>query len=215
MEVDEHDSDRAYLKYVFKERTATRPDVRVFSDHGIDFQCGGVQPLSPDIAVVVGDPIELPKRGGVFPVVDRKARILFIIELVSQGTRRIDLVCKPPLYYQGGVPLLILSDAPYSGIKKPHGLLAYRAGRTGYESVPLDSNGRIWLDVVNVWLGLENGRLACFDADGKRIGDYTTVVAEAREGVSRTAAAEARAAAAEARIRELEAQIAKPKLRRK
>ncbi len=213
MEKDEHDADRAYLKYVFKSRTAKKPEVRVFSDHGIDFQRGDVQPLSPDIAVLVGEPLEWVDQGAVFPVADMNSHIRCIIELTSKSTRRTAMVRKAPLYYRGGVPLYIIADMPYSEIKRPRGLLPFKAGAKEYELLPLDSHGRFWLEVIGVWLAIENGRIVCFDADGKRIGDYTTVDEQRRIATELAETEKTLRLAGEARIRELEAQLKKSKKR--
>lgn len=205
---DYHDSDRAYVKGVLRNRSAGRPRIRVISDHGIDFQQGDVQVLSPDITVLDGEPLEWDRSRAVFPVADMQSRIVLAMELTSKWTRRTDLVRKPPLYFRGGVPLYIISDLAYGGSKKPKGLLVFQAGSDGYEPLPLDVNGRFWLKAIQVWIGVENQRLACFDAQGNRIGDYS-------EEVARANAADARADAAEARIRELEAELKKSKKRKK
>jgi len=90
-----------------------------------------------------------------------------------------------------------------------------------------DERGWIWLEPVQLWLGLSRDRLgnyerlACFDRTGAEVGDYTAIstalAAETRaraEAEARaTAEAEARAAEAgararaEARIRELEERL--------
>jgi colicin import membrane protein len=176
---DNHDLDRTYLRSVFHERTTGQPGIRVLSDHIIDFQHGGVQPLCPDVTVLGDLLLEWDGKRGTFPVGDMQSRILFAMELTSPSTRRTDLKLKPSYYYRAGIPLLIICDAPYGGSKKPLGVLPYQKGPNGYDPLPVNVDGRFWIDVVHVWIGIENERVVCYDADGARIGDYTSV-AQAR-----------------------------------
>jgi colicin import membrane protein len=201
-----HALDLAYLLTTFEERAAQRPGVCVLPDHVVDFQHGGVENLGPDVTVVDGV-MEWDNTRGVFPVADMKARLRFVIELTSANTRRTDLRRKPPLYYRAGVPLLISCDAAYGGAKKPLGLLAYGAGPKGYDSLPLDANGRFWLEAVGAAIGIENGRVACYEADGTRIGDrMDEAIGHKRE--------KARADELQRRVEELEAQLKKAKRRK-
>lgn len=205
---DLHITDVFYLLMVFRARTAGNPGIRVLGDHRIDFQHGGVRPLGPDVAVLNGEPLPWDGSRGTFPVRDMKARALFVIEVTSPNTRAKDIGPKLNLYYRAGVPLYVIADPPYGGSETPVGIMAFQAGPEFYESLPIGKDGRFWLEVVNVWLGIEDGRVACYDADGKRIGGYEEVNAELQKE-------KARADAAEARLRELEARIKKPKRRKK
>lgn len=128
-----------------------------------------------------------------------ESQILFVIELTSPSTRNKDLNEKFDLYYRAGIPVYIISDAPYGGGKKPGGISPYKAGPNGYELLPVNDKGRFWLDVFNVWIGIENNRIACFDADGNHVGNYETIVAEVKAEKARADAEEVRANAEEAR----------------
>jgi hypothetical protein len=44
--------------------------------------------------------------------------------------------------------------------------------------MPLSPQGRLWLDVLKMWLGQENGRAVCYDQQGQPI--RTRVQAEQR-----------------------------------
>jgi hypothetical protein len=205
---DFHIEDVLYLREVFKARAASKPGIRVLTDHLINFQHAGLQPLAPDIALLNGEAQEWDGGLSTFPLLDMKARVLFLLEVTSRSTRKKDLGDKLALYYRAGVPLYIIADPPYAGARRPLGVLAYQAGPEFYEPFETETNGRLWLDVVDVWFGIEDGRVACFDADGQKIGGYQHVSAELRKE-------KARAEAAEARLRELEAQLKKPKRRKK
>jgi hypothetical protein len=191
-----HVADMIYLREVFKARTADRPSIRVLSDHRIDFQVEGVQPLGPDVTVLNGEALPWDPARATFPIVDMKARILYAIEIISSSTRPTDLDLKGDVYYRGGVPVYIIIYAPYGGGRTPQGILVYQAGPDGYELMPL-AEGRYWMEVVNVWLTLEDGRVACYDENGRRIGGYGEVDRERQAQTARADAEQARADVAE------------------
>ena len=156
-----------------------------------------------------------------FDVAAEGARPEVVVEVTSPDTRKNDVEDKFDFYRRAKVPLYVIAD----GIQDDeHGrkleLKAYRYARGRYVKVRPDARGWIWLDVVGLWLGVTQDprtgydRLACYDPEGRELGDYTAVSqalaaeAEARAAAERQAAAEARArAAAETRVRELEAII--------
>jgi hypothetical protein len=93
----------------------------------------------------------------------------------------------------------------------------------GYEWTPQEfvllspnANGRFLLDRIGVWLGIEDGKVACFDgATGKRLGDYTEVdeelqktAAHAEAAVKRAEAAVKRAEAADKRAEAADKRVA-------
>ena len=220
---DNHITDVPYLRNVFKTQTADSPRYRILCDHIIDFQHGDVQPLGPDITALEGEPLEWDGSRGTFPVKDMQSKVLFVLEDTSPSTRPKDLGPKVKLYYRAGVPLYILCDPPYGGGKRrARGILPYRAGPKGYELQPLDANGRYWIEAIGVFIGIVDGRVVCFDKDGKRIEDYTGLHSQlqserfrADEEKARAEQEKARAEAAEARIRELEAKAKKQRRRKK
>jgi Uma2 family endonuclease len=219
---DYHISDVLYLIAVFRAQTASLPGIRVFGDHIIDFQHGGVQPLGPDVTVLNGETLKWDRGRATFPVGDMKARVLFAIEVTSPSTRKKDLGPKLDLYYRAGVPLYVIVDAEYGGGKKPVGVMAHQAGPEFYEPLDVNDNGRFWLDIVNVWIGIEDGHVACYDQDGSRISapeeairDLKHERARAEQERARAEQEKARAETAEARVRELEAKIKKTNRRKK
>jgi hypothetical protein len=225
---DEHDSDCSYLKSVFRRRTKGRQGLLVLADHGIDFQHEGLRMLAPDVTVLDDVRVEWRNKPSRFPVRDMKARVLLAIEVASPSTRRVDFGKKLGIYYRVGVPLYVICDPPYGGGKKPAGIVPYQAGAKGYEQIPTDGNGRFGLEAVGVSIGIEQGRVACYDALGQRIGDYEEVSereqrqqaradeekARADEEKARADEEKARADEFQARVKELEAQLKKAKRRR-
>jgi hypothetical protein len=188
---DLHACDVVYLTQSFRARAANQRSIRILSDHCIDFQIDGLQPLGPDITVLNGEPREWDRRKGTFPVVDMKARPLFVMEITSPNTRRKDFNEKLDLYYRAGVPLYIIVDAPYGGSKKPRGIVPYQAGPDKFELLAVDANGRFTLDIFDLTLSIVDGHILCVDADGVPIGDYLQIVAELDREKTRADNAEA------------------------
>jgi Uma2 family endonuclease len=176
-----HNEDLAYLMAIFKARIADRPGLRLFGDHLIDFETQEVRKnLGPDLILFNGEPLEWNPMKAVFPVKRMKARPLFAIEITSPTTRRKDLTDKRELFYKVGIPVYVLIDLAYGGGKHPSGITAFQAGPTEYEELPPE-NGRVWLEVVEVYLASENDRVACYDPDGNRIEDYQGLAKHAAE----------------------------------
>ena len=195
-----HHDDRGYLIEVFKDRIAGKPGLRVLGDHLIDFEHPAVKKyLGPDVIVFNGEPRTWNRKKAVFPVKRMKARPLFAIEITSPTTRKKDLTTKPKVFYTVGIPLYVLIDLSYGGGRNPHGIIAFQAGPTEYEPLPKEANGRVWLEVVEVFLAVENDRVVCYDRDGQRIPDNAEVRQKAREARARAEAAEALVVAEKAR----------------
>jgi Uma2 family endonuclease len=212
VETDSHDTDRAYLRNVFRARTAYDPQAVVLGNCRVDWNLSGVRPLGPDIAVFLG--VKRYVDWETFDVAAEGASPVLVVEITSRATRKNDLGIKVELYHQAKVPLYVNADARGSGAKRRLKLIGYQYAPKGYKPIAPDKNGRIYLESLRIWVGTKRDprggydRLACFDAEtGKELGDYAAVL-EAAALALEQARAEAQARAqAEARIRELEAQI--------
>jgi hypothetical protein len=187
----------------------------------------GIKPICPDIAVFFG--IEKHRGWSIFDVEAEHAQIALVIEVTSASTRSNDVVKKFDYYHRAGVLTYVIVDSRIENLgTRRLELLGYRHTSNGYEKMPLDADGRIWLEALGVWLGIVQDRNTGFDRvaclgpiTNSEIGDYTAVTqariraeAQAAAAEAQAAAAEARAnaesearAAAEARIRELEAAL--------
>lgn len=199
---DEHNDDCAYLKYALRKQLARK--AMVLSDHRIAWDAPGIEPHGPDIAVIFG--IRKRKRPGpTFNVAVEGVRPKLIIEVTSQGTRRNDVVIKVDEYYRAGVPLYVIVDVQRRrGQRTGLQLIGYRRGRSGYEQIPLDERGWLWLEELGVWIGTEGTRVVCYDRRGRKILDYAEL-ADAREAEAKARkAAEEQAKAAEAQARAAE-----------
>jgi Uma2 family endonuclease len=211
-QTDAHDSDRSYLKNVFKLRTGGEPDTVVIADCRVDWNLPGVKPLGPDVAVFCG--VRRFIDWETFDVAAEGARPLLVVEITSRATRKNDLVKKVKYYHQAKVPLYVIADARGRGTKRRVSLIAYEYARKAYKPIAPDKKGRINLAAVRLWLGTTRDprggydRLVCFDPHtGDELGDYAAVV-EAAAKAREQARADAKALAeAEARIRQLEAEL--------
>jgi Uma2 family endonuclease len=204
-----HDDDRFYLTAVFRRRIEGRPELRLLSDHLIDFQHPSLSKyLGPDLILFNGEARPWDKGEAVFPVEDMKARPLFVVEITSPSTRRMDLTRKMHLFYLVGVPLYVLIDLPTGGGRNPVGIVAFQAGPAAYERLPSEPDGRVWLEVVEVFLAVEDDHVVCYDRVGTRIPNYAELTRDRDDAHRRAAEAEARAVAAAARMSNAEARAA-------
>lgn len=196
-----HHDDLAYLESVFTRRIADRPELRLLADHLIDFQHPQLKKwLGPDLILFNGEAKLWNPNRGVFPVKRMKARPLFAVEVTSPNTRRLDLTKKMGLFYLVGVPVYVIIDLPSGGAKRPMGIVAFQAGPTEYEQLPPERNGRVWLEVVEVFLAYEKKRVVCYDRHGTRIPDAVGLAAEVK-------VEKARADEATRKLAELEAEL--------
>jgi Uma2 family endonuclease len=196
---DAHSDDTSYLKNVLRTQLADDATARVFNDLSIYWDNVELGHHSPDIAVIFG--IRRARRNWTsFYVAKEGVRPSLIIEISSPSTRKIDFHDKRKDYYQAGVPYYVIADEQIRRGQRSLRIMGYRSGRRGYERLALNRQGRLWLEPAGLWLGQEDGRVVCWDAAGKRLGNYTEV------DRARAAAEQARDAAEE-RVRQLEEEL--------
>jgi colicin import membrane protein len=194
-----HINDCRYLMMVFQTKLAGDPEALVLHDCRVDWNLPGVRPLGPDIAVFLGVPNDFDR--GTLGLFKDAAIPVLVVEVTSPDTRKNDFGIKKDYYHRAGVPVYIIVDArpgPKGRRVKLHG---FRQSPEGYEPLPLDDQGRLWVEPMGLWLAIADRRVVCIDGEtGEPIGDYG-------EQVQARIEAEARFAEAEARILELEAEI--------
>ena len=78
-----------------------------------------------------------------------------IIEIVSPSTRPTDVVTKVDHYARVGVPNYIIVDRFERQGVMVRVLVGYRLTPNGYEELSPNANGWLWLEPVNLWLGLD------------------------------------------------------------
>jgi hypothetical protein len=105
-------------------------------------------------------------------------RPVLLIEITSPSTRSIDIRDKRRLYYRAQVPTYVIVDAQGERVNRSLSIIGYHRGTTRYQRLPLSQEGRLWLEAVQLWLGSENGRVACYDAQGQQCLTYEEALQE-------------------------------------
>jgi Uma2 family endonuclease len=209
---DAHQRRRRYLVNVLEAQLAGDPTAVVLDDVRVAWDHPDLKPHGPDIAIILG--VRARKNWSTFDVAAEGVRPALIIEITSPETASIDRSNKLEEYDLAGVPLYVIVDTVMLRKEPALRLLAYMQTPNGYQVLPPDERGRIWLAPVRTWLGVEHQEIVCYDETGQPLGDYSAlaealaVEIQARAEAERRAETEAQArAAAEARIRELEAEV--------
>ncbi len=213
----EHADDVTYLKYVFEVLLANNPHAALLFDCGVDLNLPRIKPVCPDIAVFFG--IAKRRRWSVFDVRAENAQSALVIEVTSNSTRKNDFGKKFKYYHRAGVAMYVIAN---ESIRKKSDrqleLIGYHYEPSGYKRIPLNAEGRLWIEALGVWLGVSKNqstggdRIACFDAGtSEEIADYGTVsqariLAEARAVQAQKKAVEAQQEAAKAKQKAAKAQ---------
>ena len=173
-----HDIERDYLADVFRSRLANVPTALVLSDTMIDWvgDTEGMKHHSPDISIIL-DVHEERDNWNSFKVAEQGTRPAIIIEIVSPAYRENDTVVKVDHYLRCRVPCYVIVDREQID-DTPRLIGRVLRGNAWRPLLPND-NGWLWLDAVGVFLGVENGRIRCFDSQTLApLGDYTELAQE-------------------------------------
>lgn len=214
VESPSHWTDVFYLHGVFLSRITGRKGWVVVSDCRVDWGVPGIKAHGPDVAVFSSVKLWDPEIG-TFYVTRHRAKKRLAVEVSSKAYRKNDLETKIDEYYRAGVPLYVIAYREKRREGSRLRILGYRAGPTGYEPLEPDEHGRLWLEPFQLWVGVKDERVACYDgATGEEIGDYTAIKqafeaqkARAESEKARAESERARADAAEARIQDLEREL--------
>ncbi len=202
---DYHNQVCVYLYNVLRARVAHDPTAVVFHDLIIYWDVPDLRQHGPDIAVVAG--VKAKRRWESFNVAEEGVRPALIIEVTSPATRRTDMYDKLIEYDRAGVPTYIIIDIVRRKEAIALRLFGYQQSPDGYTVLPPNEQGRLWLEAVGLWLGIEEEQVLLYDSAGHPLGDYTAVAIAQAESEARAAAAAAEARAAQQRILELEAEL--------
>jgi Uma2 family endonuclease len=175
---EEHQRDLEYAGSSLRHRLAGR--AMVFVDHRLLWDDPELGAHGPDVFVIL-DRTERVEDGGTFEVAVEGVRPVVIMEVVSPDTRRTDVVTKVEHYHRAGVPFYLIVDTTYRrGRRIRARLIAYRHTPEGYEQIPLNELGRVWLEPLQVWVGIDGVQVRFYDAQGTPILNYDEV-ARARQ----------------------------------
>jgi Uma2 family endonuclease len=201
-----------YLRDVLEAQLAGDPTAVVLDDVRIAWDVPDLGAHGPDLAVILG--VRERKNWSTFDVAAEGTRPALIIEVTSPQTAAIDRSTKLDEYDLAGVPLYVIVDGVSLRRQAALRLLGFHRSGGYYQPLASDERGRLWLDPVHVWLGVEEDELVCYDEADRPLGDYralaTALAAEtrARAEAERQVEAERRARAeTEARLSALEAEL--------
>ena len=196
---DFHETDRMYLTAVLRARLEPSRRAIVLSDVRIAWDLPDLRAHGPDVMVIPG--VRKRRNWSTFDAAVERARPALIIEIVSPDARENDVVIKVDHYARAGVAqYVIVDDTGRGGVRRLR-LLDYRLEGTAYRLQEPDADGRVHLAIADVWLGIRRDHVVCYDAAGREIGDYVTVVRQAAKAEARAKQAATRAKEAAVRAR--------------
>jgi Uma2 family endonuclease len=166
-----HVQDCEYLYSALRRCTRADSQVVVHADCRIDWGSDEVKPLGPDVSVFTGVTGEWNLDAGTFHPRRVGGRPLLVIEVTSDSTWKNDLGIKVELYFKAGVPWYYIADRYAGETDGQRRLLGYRAGSNGYEPVPTDELGRLWMEPLKLWMAWEGERVVLLDERGNKIPD--------------------------------------------
>jgi Uma2 family endonuclease len=215
MESNLHEILLTYLATVFRWRTSADPGALILSDTGVYWDDPSLDYThhSPDISVIFGIKNRKPFYRS-FHVGEEGVRPSLIIELVSPNNRENEVDTKVKDYHELEIPMYVIADN--EGLQDPWKLIGYRWRPDEYIPIPTDVHGRIWLEALDLWIGVDGLRIICYDRNGAEIGDYTAIAKqldstrrEAEAEKQRAEAEKRRAETAEAKLKALEEEVAR------
>jgi Uma2 family endonuclease len=167
---DGHTIDWVYLRNVLDWWLAAITGAVVLSNCRINWSVKGLRATGPDIAVIFN--VRERKRWSTFNCAKEGTRPALVIEVTSPKTRKNDLVAKVEIHRRAQVPYYIIVDQQTEGETPKLRLLGYQLVSKDYVPMEPDAHGRLWLEPVKLWLGIEDYRVRCYDENGKVIRDF-------------------------------------------
>ena len=193
---DRHETDRMYLTAVLRARLEVHGRAIVLSDVRVAWDVPDLRPHGPDVMVIPG--LRERRDWSTFDVAEEGVRPALIIEITSPETRENDVVWKVAHYARAGVAQYVIVDNIGRRGERQLRLLDYRLVGDTYRLQPPDERGWVYLELAELWVGVEGDHVVCYADDGTAFGDYATVVQQATEAEAR--ARQEAAARAEAEV---------------
>jgi len=193
---DRHETDRMYLTAVLRARLEAHGRAIVLSDVRVAWDVPDLRPHGPDVMVIPG--LRERRDWSTFDVAEEGVRPALMIEITSPETRENDVVWKVAHYARAGVAQYVIVDNVGRRGERQLRLLDYRLVGDTYRLQPPDERGWVYLELADLWVGVEGDHVVCYADDGTAFGDYATVVQQAVEAEAR--ARQEAAARAEAEV---------------
>jgi len=188
---DRHETDRMYLTAVLRARLEAHGRAIVLSDVRVAWDVPDLRPHGPDVMVIPG--LRERRDWSTFDVAEEGVRPALMIEITSPETRENDVVWKVAHYARAGVAQYVIVDNIGRRGERQLRLLDYRLVGETYRLQPPDERGWVYLELADLWVGVEGDHVVCYADDGTAFGDYATVVQQAAEAEERARAAEEQA----------------------
>ena len=163
-----------YLRQSILQACRTRPSIRVFSDHRIDWQHPDIAPHGPDVVVFDRFTVEWDELRGTLPVVDTGIEVVAVFEVTSESTRHIDFDKKFVEYAAVGIPYYIVVD-----VAEPNGnpnVRGYRLDGDRYKPMRRDAELGFMVPGLKMWFRWANDTLVAANEDGQDIPDTLGLV---------------------------------------
>ena len=200
---EQHIEDCLYLLGALKIKLAAIPGGIVLSDHRVKFDVPDLKALGPDVAVFFDT--DRTRKPATLNVADTGARPILMVEVTSPDTSVNDLGIKREYYHQAGSAYYVVIEPKIrQDVRVSVRLLGFRHGPDDFEPIPLDDQGRLWIEPLDLWLWINadlqvriiNG------ATGRVIENMPELFfeAQAAKGEAQAAKGEAQAAKSEARL---------------
>lgn len=178
-----HQRDVMYLFYVFDTVLAAREGTLVLSDHRVDWGVRGIRPHCPDVVVFEASPGWDRTQLETFPARQAGARPLLVVEVTSPSTRRNDLEPKRDHYNHLGIPYYLIVDRLGGEAEDEVVLLGLRRGPRGWREARANEQGRLLLPTVDLWVGIEDDAVVCYDEAGEPYPVYADAMSRLTEEV--------------------------------
>jgi Uma2 family endonuclease len=194
------------IRYVWRDRTDFYTGGNMFIYFSFE-QVRRQDYRGPDFFIIKD--VDGTRKRGAWVVWEEEGRYPdLIIELLSPSTAETDRLVKKNLYER-----TFHTPEYYCYDPVSQELLGWHLQRDRYEALTPDPNGRLWSEVLQLWLGRWEGEfqgeravwLRFFDADGN------VVLTWAEAAAARAESERARAEVAEAEIAHLRAELARLK----
>ena len=196
---DRHETDRMYLTAVLRARLEAHGRAIVLSDVRVAWDVPDLRPHGPDVMVIPG--LRERRDWSTFDVAEEGVRPALMIEITSPETRENDVVWKVAHYARAGVAQYVIVDNVGRRGERQLRLLDYRLVGDTYRLQPPDERGGVYLELAELWVGVEGDHVVCYADDGTAFGDYATVVQQATEAEARARQEAAARAEAEEQAR--------------
>src|SRR5262249_25011621 len=167
---DAHQRRRRYLVNVLEAQLAHDPTAVVLDDVRVAWDVPDLKPHGPDIAVILG--VRARKEWSTFDVAQEGVRPALIIEITSPETAGLDRSTKLEEYEVAEVPLYVIVDAVTRRQIRTPRLHGYTLTPDGYQMLPPDERGWLWLEPARTWLGIQDNEIVCYSEAGQPLGDY-------------------------------------------